>query len=259
MTAAPGTPGGAFLPRAPRAVLFDLDDTLYPEHAFVDGGFRAVAAMLAPRLGAGKEDLAARLWALHARDGRGRLFDSLLAEHGLVEDPDLVLACLLVYRTHRARLFPFAGVEGALVALGAAGIRLGVVSDGNAAVQHRKLAGLGRVAALFETVVMTDELGSGLAKPSPVPFRVACRLLDIPPADAVYVGNDPRKDFRGARAAGLSTIRAGRVPDEGGGRAIAFDPADDADLAIDDFSGLAALLAPAPQPGAGAPSQEVTL
>ena len=29
------------------AVLFDLDDTLYPEHEFVDGGFRAAAAVMA--------------------------------------------------------------------------------------------------------------------------------------------------------------------------------------------------------------------
>jgi len=239
----PPAGGSSAVPRPPRAVLFDLDDTLYPEHAFVDGGFLAVGDLLAPRLNAPSEQLAARLWALHAETGRGRLFDALLAEHGVHDDPDLVLACVLVYRTHRPRIRPYDGVTDALDAIVRAGARLGIVSDGSASVQHRKLAGLGPIAARFEAVVMTDELGVGFAKPSPVPFRVACRLLDVPATSAVYVGNDPRKDFKGARDAGLATIRMGRVPDEGGGRIIAVDPADDADRTIEDFPALAALVA----------------
>ena len=34
-----------------RAVVFDLDDTLYPEHAYARGGYRAVAAWGEERLG----------------------------------------------------------------------------------------------------------------------------------------------------------------------------------------------------------------
>jgi putative hydrolase of the HAD superfamily len=241
---APAAPPRPF-PRPLRAVLFDLDDTLYPEHAFVDGGFRAVAAFLAPVLSRPQEALAARLWSLHARDGRGRLFDTLLAEHGVSGDPDLVLACLLVYRTHRPRLEPFPGAADAIEAIAAAGASLGIVSDGNAGVQRRKLAGLGQLADRFGVVVMTDELGPRLAKPSPVPFRVACRLLGVPAAEAAYVANDPRKDFRGARAAGLATVRIGLLPDEGGGPAIPIAAADDADIAIESFPLLTATLAPA--------------
>ena len=224
------------------AVLFDLDDTLYPEHQFVDGGFRAVARFLARLSGRPEAGLAARLWQLHTRDGRGRLFDTLLDEIGLGGDLDLVPACLLVYRSHPTRLEPFPGVRELLEDLRAAGVRTGVVSDGNAAVQSRKLAGLGPVADLLEAIVLTDLLGPGFAKPSPVPFRVACRLLDVPPAGTIYVGNDPRKDFHGARSAGLVTIRIGPLPDEGGSAAIAVG-ADDADLALDSFDSLATTLA----------------
>ena len=225
-----------------RAVLFDLDDTLYPEHQFVDGGFRAVGRFLAARADGSEAALADRLWLLHRRDGRGRLFDSLLDELGLGDDPDLVLACLLVYRTHPTRLQPFPGVESLLDGLRAAGVRTGVVSDGNAAVQSRKLTGLGSVADRIEAVVLTDLLGPGHAKPSPVAFRVACRLLDVPPSATIYVGNDPRKDFAGARAAGLATIRIGSVPDEGGSTAIESTSTDDADLAVDSIETLTSTL-----------------
>jgi putative hydrolase of the HAD superfamily len=199
----------------PAAVLFDLDDTLYAERRYVDGGFAAVAAFLSPLTGRSAEALTSRLIALHDEQGRGRLFDTLLAELGRIHDPDLVLACLLVYRTHTPILEPFPGVVEALATLRAAGIRTGVVSDGHAATQHRKLAALPDVLDRLDAVVMTDDLGPGHAKPSPTPFRVAALLLGIRPVDAVYIANDRRKDFHGAREAGLRTIRVGRQPDEG--------------------------------------------
>lgn len=230
------------VPRPLRAVLFDLDDTLYPERQFVDGGFRAVARFLAERLARSERALADRLWALHARDGRGRLFDTLLAELGNDHDADLVLACLLVYRTHRTALQPFPGVDATLAELRGAGVRTGLVSDGHAAVQRRKLAGLGTIEERLDVVVMTDELGPTCGKPSPISFRVACRILDVPPSLTTYVGNDPRKDFRGAREAGLHTIRVGRVPDEGGTMQVEVGMADDADLTIDSFRELGAIL-----------------
>jgi len=231
--------------RIPRAVLFDLDDTLYPEHEFVDGGFRAVAGFLAPRTGRSAGALADRLWTLHARDGRGRLFDTLIAEIDeldATDAPDLVRTCLLVYRAHDARLEPFAGAVELVERLRRDGIRTGVVSDGNAFVQSRKLAGLRSLGGAVDAVVFTDLLGAGFAKPSPVPFRVACRLLDVDPSTTIYVGNDPRKDFAGARAAGLRTVRIGSLPDEGGRDPIVADPAGDADVAVDTFAALEPLL-----------------
>lgn len=225
-----------------RAVLFDLDDTLYPEREFVDGGFDAVARFLAGTSGRAEADLAARLWALHGRDGRGHLFDTLLAELGLADAPELVPACLLVYRTHPTRLRPFPGIVPLLDRLRGSGVRTGLVSDGNAAVQSRKLAGLAGVAERLDAVVFTDELGPGHAKPSPISFLVACRLLDASPSATIYVGNDPRKDFIGARGAGLRTIRVGSLPDEGGAAAIEFTTADDADLAVDSLDALSTTL-----------------
>ena len=235
------TPPGT--PPAVAAVLFDLDDTLYPERAFVDGGFHAVGQLLAGPSGRSAASLAERLWALHDRDGRGRLFDALIAELGLDDaDGALAAACVLAYRTQEVHLEPFPGVTELLDGLRRRGVRTGVVSDGYGAVQARKLAGLGALAARFDVVVLTDDLGLGHAKPSPTAFRVACRLLEVEPSATIYVGNDPRKDFIGARAAGLRTIRVGDLPNEGGGAAIEVHPADDADLSVESIDALDAVL-----------------
>jgi len=231
------------VPPAPAAVLFDLDDTLYPEQAFVDGGFRAVGRLLAGPAGRAAAGLAQRLWALHGRDGRGRLFDTLVAELGLDDtDGALAAACVLTYRSHEVRLEPFPGVIALLDGLRGRGVRTGVVSDGYGAVQARKLAGLDAVAGRLDVVVLTDDLGPGHGKPSPTAFRVACRLLEVDPSATIYVGNDPRKDFIGARAAGLRTIRVGDLPNEGGGAAIEVYAADDADLSVESIDALDAVL-----------------
>ena len=220
--------------KRPAAILFDLDDTLYPERQFVDGGFAAVARFVAALTDRSSPDeLTRRLIALHDQQGRGRLFDTLLAEIGLPIDRDLVLACVLTYRTHEPSLLPFPGVVDALRRIRAAGIRTGLVSDGHAATQHRKLTALPDVEDLLDVVVMTDDLGDEHAKPSKMPFLVAARLLGIAPADAVYVANDSRKDFLGARGAGLRTIRVGRPPDEGGAATTAAPSDADADLVVD--------------------------
>ena len=41
--------------RGVKAVVFDLDDTLYPEISFVKSGFRVVAGYLGPRFGFDQE------------------------------------------------------------------------------------------------------------------------------------------------------------------------------------------------------------
>ncbi|HET7495593.1 MAG TPA: HAD family hydrolase [Candidatus Limnocylindrales bacterium] len=217
----------------PVAVLFDLDDTLYPERSFVDGGFRSVGRFLAPHIGSSPAAIARRLRTLHDRDGRGRLIQTLLGDLGRGDDPDLVLAAVLAYRTHRPRLYPFPMVVETLGRLRAAGISTGLVSDGMSAVQRRKLAALPAVARQLDVIVLTDELGADYAKPSPVPFRVACRMLGVDPAASVYVANDPRKDFAGARAAGLATIRSGSLPDEGGAIRVSLRDGIDADAVTD--------------------------
>jgi putative hydrolase of the HAD superfamily len=232
-----------------KAVLFDLDDTLYPERSYVHSGFAAVARFLERATSNPAPPMLARLEELHDRDGRGHLFDTLLEELE-VTDPGriLTLACIQVYRTHTPGIAPFPKVLGTLHSLQADGLLLGLVSDGMASVQRRKLDALHGIARLLDVVVLTDELGHEYWKPSPVPFQVACALLGVSSGEAAYVGNDPRKDFAGARTAGLRTLRVGLPPQEGGIRVPTGSLVDDADAYIEPFAELPAALGLADAP-----------
>ncbi|MDQ6810051.1 MAG: HAD-IA family hydrolase [Verrucomicrobiota bacterium] len=57
------------------------------------------------------------------------------------------------------------------------------------------------VAKFFRHVCLSSELGAD--KPDPLIYRRALELVGVPAADALHVGDDPVRDWRGAAAAGL--------------------------------------------------------
>ena len=74
----------------------------------------------------------------------------------------------------------------------------GVISNGNASVQHIGIGHLFRFAHNSEA--------AGVAKPHPDIFHQALAQVDVEPHHAVYVGDDPVRDIKGAADAGLKTI-----------------------------------------------------
>lgn len=186
-----------------QAVVFDLDDTLYPEREYVLSGFRAVAQWAEQELAVGFEQGYAGLHGLFEQGARGDTFNRWAAMHGC--DPaTLAPECVRVYREHQPALTPFEGVPELLAAL-RAHYRLGLLSDGYLEVQRRKLAGL-QLAEYFDAVVFSDEFGRAAWKPSPQPFVALAQRLSLPAAAAVYVADNPAKDFLGARRAGMASI-----------------------------------------------------
>jgi putative hydrolase of the HAD superfamily len=187
-----------------RAIVFDLDDTLYPEGDFVLSGFRAVAGWASRSLGIPSSQAFAELETLFLAGVRGNTFDRWLAGHGFSPEPH-VGQLVRVYREHTPDLKPFPEAPSLLVSLHRQH-RLGLVSDGYLAVQQRKLAALG-LEHHFDAIVFSDTWGRKAWKPNPKPFREVLRMLEAEPQRAVYVGDNPAKDFLGARRVGMAAVR----------------------------------------------------
>ena len=191
-----------------RAVLFDLDDTLYPELEFVESGFKAVSNYLGSRFSLDEKALLMRIKEIFHRDGRGKIFDTLLRDFGMDREEEIRLL-VYIYRSHKPTLHAFPDSLPLIHRLKENGNRLGIITDGMASVQRRKISALG-FAELFDAIVYTDELGKEYWKPSVVPYKVALNLLMIEPSEATYVGNDLSKDFQGANSLGMQTIQLER-------------------------------------------------
>lgn len=184
-----------------RAVLFDLDDTLYPLDRFVLSGFRAVAAECERRWGVSRAESLDVLTGAFTRV-RGRELQVLVDHFDL--DEAVVPTLVETIREHVPDL-SLSDVATATLRTLAADWSLGIVTNGRPDIQRRKVRALG-LDTLVTTVMYAHELGRDAGKPAAAPFLAACRALDVEPTHTVFVGDDPVCDIGGAHAIGMKTI-----------------------------------------------------
>jgi putative hydrolase of the HAD superfamily len=198
------------------AVVFDLDDTLYPQREWLGGCWQAVADESAARDGVDRDRMHEALVRIASEGSdRGRIIDRALEAIGR---PDVDVAPLVsAFLAHRpSSLQPYPGAVEAVAAIRRA-VPVALVTDGDPDLQRAKLALLGLDGA-FDAVVLSDELGREHRKPSPEPFLRALEALRAQSPTSVVVGDRPDKDVAGAAAAGLRAVRVltgeyARVPD----------------------------------------------
>ena len=82
--------------------------------------------------------------------------------------------------------------------------RLAVVSNFDYAPTCRAILDREGIAPLFETVVISDEIG--WRKPKPVIFETALDRMGLRPSEALFVGDRADIDVIGARGVGMPTV-----------------------------------------------------
>ncbi len=186
-----------------RAILFDLDDTLYPERDYVLSGYGVVAEKVAAEAGRPRDEI--RQWMIARFDEKGRegLFDELLERAGLSADAGRIAELVEAYRRHEPTLRLDPAVADLLWRLRQT-YRLGLVTDGLGIMQRRKVAALG-LAALVDRVVYCWELDA--PKPDPGGYRAALTALGCEASQALVVGDRPDHDLAAAAALGIAAVR----------------------------------------------------
>ena len=185
-----------------KAILFDLDDTLYEERHYFHSGFSVVAREL-ERRGVGKVEETVRLLEhLFLHESRERVFQKLRVRTPFPEEwiPELVA----VFRMHAPAISLPEDAVQVLRSLKKR-FRLGCITDGNAQIQNQKLNALA-ARMYFDAVVLTDELGKAFWKPHPLPFLKCCQILGVTPEEAVFVGDSLERDVAGAANAGMRSV-----------------------------------------------------
>jgi putative hydrolase of the HAD superfamily len=193
--------------RPDRAILFDLDDTLYPLRRFVLSGFGAVAGFLELTRGLDRRAVFADLARTHRQEDRRQALQACAVRFGV--PLTLVPTLIDVMRAHHPRLRLPATSQEVLARLRPEW-RLAILTNGVPAIQARKVEALG-LGRLVDAVVFANEHGSGRGKPEPAPFQVALARLDVTAENAVMVGDSAECDVLGARAAGIAAIRLARA------------------------------------------------
>jgi putative hydrolase of the HAD superfamily len=228
-----------------KAVLFDIDDTLFSTTEFAKRArSNSVRAMREAGLRLPQQELEHELEEVirEFSSNYHQHFDKLLmrlptAAHAGVNPALIVSAGVVAYHdTKFQELKPFPDVKPLLRALRAAGIRTGIVTHGLTTKQAEKLVRLGLLDFFDpEAIFISDQVG--ISKPNPKLYALALRELGLSAAEVMYVGDNLANDIAPPNSLGMLTTwarraaRAGQDPDE-------ITP----DHVVEDFRELAAIL-----------------
>lgn len=195
---------------APRALLFDAAGTLLHLAEPVGRTYARLGRPFGVTRPPAEIELGFRRffgapWPGLRMEGDGRPFwrAAVLAATG-VESPEMFEILYAHYGRAPAWTLAEGALEG-LTALRQAGIKVAVLSNWD-----NRLRGLLGSLGLLERVDLALISGEvGLEKPDPRIFALACGALEVRPAEALHIGDDPIADGEGARAAGLGFLRWG--------------------------------------------------
>ena len=187
-----------------RAVVFDLDDTLFAERDYVLSGYRAVAKFLRENSGRAK-NFENWLWERFLAGRSKNSFDAMNEHFNLGLDKAGICKLVEVYRNHMPQIQAMPGMVQ-LLGLLRENYKLGLLSDGFLPAQQLKLQALG-IERFFDEVVFTESLGRKFWKPSPSGFELLAKRLDVPHSACAYIADNVGKDFIAPNKLGWRTIR----------------------------------------------------
>ncbi|MBS7262037.1 MAG: HAD family hydrolase [Eubacteriales bacterium] len=205
-----------------KAVVFDLDNTLYDRNATAERYFGILYDRYAVDPPIDRAEAVKRTMALDASGyGNRPEMRRIMREewHYAATDEQIIgdwEGCI------PSCFVPFPGAREMLIRLRERGLLLGVVTNGYGSVQRTKLR-VGGFDGLFDDVVISREVG--LSKPDPAIFQLSTTHLGVRPRDAVYVGDYFPNDVIGALKAGMSVIwYGGRGPVPAGAPTVPMVP-----------------------------------
>jgi len=199
----------------PRAIFFDMDDTLLDTSGGVEESWRLTCQAFAQELGCEwsalneairgqmlafwKDEAAVEHWRTRLHEARAHNVAVALGKQGW----DVSLANLISERywdEQRSRMKLFGDTLATLERLRAAGLRTGLITNGPQEMQREKIARFD-LARHFDVIVIEGEFGHG--KPHPNVFRHAMTAVTARPEESWHIGDNLYADIGGAQGAGI--------------------------------------------------------
>ncbi|MGN2369748.1 HAD family hydrolase [Clostridium cagae] len=185
-----------------KAVIFDLDDTLYNERDFVIGGFKEICKYLSEKYGLEYDELLYKIIEILECHGRGKIFNIICQQYNIDENIEILVD---IYRNSKLKLNLYDDSRCILNKL-KGNYKLGIITDGMAKVQWNKIEAL-NIKSYFNKIIVTDDFGREYWKPHIFSYEEMLRSFKCLPKEVIYVGDNPHKDFIGARELGIKTVR----------------------------------------------------
>ncbi|ACT01176.1 HAD family hydrolase [Paenibacillus sp. JDR-2] len=211
------------------AVIFDLDQTLLDKHqssiGFANHQYDAYA-LEAFRIDKG-EYIRKFTEMNHVVRPKEEVYKDLV---GLFAIDSSLLPVMLedLNQNFSKYAIGYPGLKEMLSGLKKAAFKLGMITNGRAFYQRDKIRALG-IECYFDDIIISEAVG--LRKPDPAIFQLSLTNLNVSAAEAVFVGDNLKKDMIPAKELGMKTIWKQMA-----------DPNEYADFACDDLSEIPNLI-----------------
>lgn len=168
-----------------KALIFDLDDTLYKERTYLESAFLEIAEIIAGIINENSNIILEEMLQLFNNDKE--VFNTVLMKFKCnLSSKQLVTT----YRKHKPKIQLPIEQRCVLDTLLKMRIPMGLLTDGRSEQQRNKIKALG-VAQYFEKIVISEEFGS--EKPCEKNYLV---FEDFFKAEKyIYIGDNTKKDF----------------------------------------------------------------
>ncbi|NEZ91165.1 HAD family hydrolase [Clostridium botulinum] len=182
-------------------IIFDLDDTLYKELDFVYGAFKEVCTYLSNKYNKDEKQLYKDILNTLEEHGRGKIFNIICEKYNMKAD---IKELVKIYREAKPKISLYEDAKYILTYLKAKNV--GIITDGKASVQWNKIKLLG-LEKMVDKIIVTDDFGLDFWKPHEFAYREMLKYFNCTSQQCIYVGDNPHKDFIGARKVGMHTVR----------------------------------------------------
>lgn len=200
-----------------KAVIFDLDNTLYAYDPCHLAGIEAMYVRLLEYVSVSHEQFLAyldkaKMWVKNNNAGTAASHNRILYCQNICESLNLnpVEMPVILYNAYWSEFLDkmklFENALDVLLELKKKGIKIGICTDLTAFIQLKKIRRLG-LSSIVDAVVTSEECGA--EKPSRKMFDVILKKLEVSPQETVVVGDSLEKDVLGAKNAGVNAILYG--------------------------------------------------
>ena len=198
-----------------KAVIFDIDNTLYSYDDNHVHGMKALADYCKKELGISEEEMhscyrkAARIMSDRIGTDTAAIHNRLIRTQCMLElmNKPLFPHARNMYHAYWDTLIhhskPFPGVLELIQKLKERNIRIGIGTDMTADIQYQKLETLG-VAPYIDFMVTSEE--AGIEKPHYHFFDICAEKAGVPAEQCAFIGDNVKKDIEGAWENGMKGI-----------------------------------------------------
>lgn len=185
-----------------KAIIFDMDDTLYPERDYIYSGLKVLDQWVEDKFQVeGFFPLAIQFLKLGERK---LIFNKTLEKMKVDFDKSTIENMVNVFRDHKPSIHLSEEARWVLNNVNDT-VKLGLITDGYLNTQQKKIEAL-KIKEYFQSIVISDQYGRENWKPSPIPYIQSSMELCCENNECLYIGDNVKKDFITAKKLGWTTV-----------------------------------------------------